>query len=56
MVCRYGVTTRGALAQSESILKAVNAAPVIEIVMNGALVNSGDYAYYGYEKKSSGAA
>ncbi len=56
MVCRYGVTTRNALAQSESILKTVNSAPVIEVVMNGALIDSGDYAYYGYEKKSTGAA
>jgi capsular exopolysaccharide synthesis family protein len=50
MVCRSGVTTRAALAQSEAVLKTVNAAPVIEVVMNGAVVNSGDYSYYGYAK------
>jgi Mrp family chromosome partitioning ATPase len=50
MVCRSGVTTRAALAQSEAVLKTVNAAPVIEVVMNGAAVNSGDYSYYGYAK------
>ncbi len=52
MVCRSGVTTRAALAQSEAVLKTVNAAPVIEVVMNGALINSGDYSYYGYAKGS----
>ncbi len=56
MVCRSGVTTRAALAQSEAVLKTVNAAPVIEVVMNGALINSGDYSYYGYAKGSSQAA
>jgi succinoglycan biosynthesis transport protein ExoP len=56
MVCRSGVTTRAALAQSEAVLKSVNAAPVIEIVMNGALINGGDYSYYGYAKGSSQAA
>jgi capsular exopolysaccharide synthesis family protein len=56
MVCRSGVTTRAALAQSEAVLKTVNSAPVIEVVMNGALINSGDYSYYGYAKGSSQAA
>ncbi len=56
MVCRSGVTTRAALAQSEAVLKTVNAAPVIEVVMNGAMINSGDYSYYGYAKGSSQAA
>jgi capsular exopolysaccharide synthesis family protein len=56
MVCRYGVTTRGALAQSEAMLKSVNAAPVIEVVMNGAQINTKDYAYYRTGEKSSGAA
>ncbi len=56
MVCRSGVTTRAALAQSEAVLKTVNAAPVIEVVMNGALINSGDYSYYGYSKGASPAA
>jgi capsular exopolysaccharide synthesis family protein len=50
MVCRSGVTTRAALAQSEAVLKTVNAAPVIEVVMNGAIINSGVYSHYGYTK------
>jgi capsular exopolysaccharide synthesis family protein len=56
MVCRSGVTTRAALAQSEAVLKTVNAAPVIEVVMNGAVINSGDYSYYGYAKGAAPAA
>ncbi len=56
MVCRSGVTTRAALAQSEAVLKTVNAAPVIEVVMNGALIDSGAYSYYGYAKGSSQVA
>jgi capsular exopolysaccharide synthesis family protein len=56
MVCRYGVTTRSAMAQSEAVLKAVNAAPVIEVVMNGAQINTGDYSYYRYGKESSRVA
>ncbi|PSH03200.1 MAG: hypothetical protein CXZ00_13605 [Acidobacteria bacterium] len=56
MVCRYGVTTRSDLAQSEAVLKTVNAAPVIEVVMNGAQIKTGDYPYYRYGKNSSSAA
>jgi succinoglycan biosynthesis transport protein ExoP len=45
-VSRAGVTTREAMRRSLQMLDEIHAAPVIEFVLNGADVQSADYAYY----------
>jgi capsular exopolysaccharide synthesis family protein len=45
-VSRAGVTTREAMRRSLQLLDEIHAAPVIEFVLNGADVQSADYAYY----------
>ena len=46
LVCRWGVTTPESLHRSWEILKEVNGAPVMEVVLNGAEVSTEHY--YGY--------
>ncbi len=45
-VGRAGVTTREAMVRSMQLLSEVNAAPVIEVVLNAADINVPDYRYY----------
>jgi capsular exopolysaccharide synthesis family protein len=53
-VCRHGVTTKEAFAQSKQILSNVNAAPIIQVVMNGAQMGSHRYPYYPYSSRPYG--
>jgi succinoglycan biosynthesis transport protein ExoP len=45
-VGRYGVTTRAAIAKSVEVLSAIHAAPILEVVLNGA-DSTADSEYYG---------
>ena len=47
-VGRSGITTREVVQQSVQMLTAVNAAPIIEFVLNAADFNSPQYRYYQY--------
>ena len=44
-VCRSGVTTSEALVHSQEILKKLQAAPVLEVVLNGASLDPKGYNY-----------
>ena len=44
-VCRSGVTTSEALLHSQDILKKLEAAPVLEVVLNGASLDAKGYNY-----------
>ncbi len=47
-VGRSGITTREVVQQSVQLLNGVNAAPIIEFVLNAADFNSPQYRYYQY--------
>jgi len=47
-VGRSGITTREVLQQSVELLNGVNAAPIIEFVLNATDTNSDQYRYYQY--------
>jgi len=47
-VGRSGITTREVLQQSVQLLNGVNAAPIVEFVLNAADLNSPQYRYYQY--------
>ena len=47
-VGRSGITTREVLQQSVDLLNSVNAAPIVEFVLNAADLNSDQYRYYQY--------
>lgn len=51
LVGRYGVTTRDAIAQTIELLTHINAAPILEIVLNAVGHNSASNPYY-YENLS----
>jgi capsular exopolysaccharide synthesis family protein len=48
LIGRAGVTTRGAMRRSIDLLSEIHAAPIVNIVLNGANLNSNDYKYYRY--------
>jgi Mrp family chromosome partitioning ATPase len=47
-VGRSGTTTRDVVQRSLELLQEVNAAPVLEFVLNAADLNSPQYRYYQY--------
>jgi len=49
LVGRAGITTRQAMRRSVELLSEVHGAPILQVVLNGADLNSADYKYrYGY--------
>ena len=47
-VGRHGETTRAAMTKSIEILSAIHAAPILEVVLNGASASSSGYYGHGY--------
>ena len=47
-VGRHGATTRAAMTKSIGMLSAIHAAPILEVVLNGASATSSGYYGHGY--------
>ena len=50
-VCRSGVTTREAFVRSQEILKKIQGAPVLEVVLNDAPMSAKEWQHYQYDYK-----
>ena len=48
LVGRSGMTTRQAMQRSVELISEVNGAPILQVVLNAAQLDSIDYKYYGY--------
>ena len=50
-VCRSGVTTREAFLRSQEVLKKIQGAPVLEVVLNDAPLSTREWQHYQYDYK-----
>lgn len=48
LVGRAGMTTRQAMRRCVELISEVNGAPIMQVVLNAAQLDSADYKYYGY--------